>query len=171
MNNRIEIVPAAKFSTLYYRDRLCDILKREDLDLFVDDCLLFWPHHLEAFETGFSNGHKKEGAVRYKLYKIRVPSSNILPVYEASQSSDPEPIAPFRGIVTIDKVVVARPGGLTKDEILSDGFRGKTDMVIDMRQHYPDLKIDSWLTLYKLSNYNPKPTKKEVKRVLEASKI
>jgi len=141
-----------------------EFLKRQGYPVSVDKMLLFWEHHFEAFETGYPNGYKKEGTIRYKQGMIRLPFGNKLLVYESKEFEEGKQP---RGIATIESVVITRLKGLTEEEWLKDGFVSQEDLLEQMRGYYPDLSLYSWVSLYKFKKYNPKPSKKEIKKLLD----
>jgi len=162
--------PPTKVRTLDESEKLekyNEFFTRQGYPISIDRMLLFWEHHFKAFETGYPNGYKKERTIRYKEGMIRFPFGNQLPVYETKEFKEGKPP---RGIATIDCVVVSRLVGLTEEEWLKDGFVSQEDMLNQIREYYPDLELYSWLSLYKFTNYNPNPSKKEIKKLLDIIK-
>jgi len=136
----------------------------------VDRMLLFWPHHFESFEHGYDNGYKKQGTLRYKKDHIRVPFGMQLPVFESQEFKEGK--LP-RGIATIEYVVACPLNAITEEELLMDGFENKEDLLWQMTEmegrYYADLTPDSMVSYYKFKDYNPRPSKKELIKVLEAT--
>lgn len=129
----------------------------------IDDKLLFWEHHFPAFEKGYPNGCKKTGTIRYKKDHIRLPFGVKLPVYETKEFNAG---LPPRGIVTLEYVVACQLNEITEDEWLHDGFISQENLFEGMKIYYPEIIPESLVSQYKFKNYDPKPSRKELKRLL-----
>ncbi|MBW2991365.1 hypothetical protein KY348_06725 [Candidatus Woesearchaeota archaeon] len=138
----------------------------------IDKMLLFWEHHFDAFEVGYPNGHKKEGSLRYKKNFVRLPFGKKLLAYEINEFKAENPP---RGIVTIGYVAVSPLNQITQEELLSDGFENKQDLLWQMtkmeERYYKDCTPESIVSYYKFEDYNPNPSEKEVKELLEAKLV
>lgn len=136
-------------------NRLESEVKKQGFNLHVDKYIIFWPHHFDAFEGSFPNGHKKEGSIRYKPGHIRVPmGKNLL----AFTNDEFNLNLPPRGIITIDYAVTCTLPEITEEEYLSDGFENQKDLFFQMTKmkmrYYTDLTLKKPVSYYKISNFN-----------------
>lgn len=148
-------------------ERLKQVFKSHNKEVYVDRKLLFWEHHFEAFETCYPNGHRKEGSIRYIKDMVRVPFGAKLPVFESEEYKQK---TPPRGIATIDYVIYCRLDELTQGEWLRDGFISPDEIIESMQTYYPDINSESMVSYYKFAKYNPHPSKKELESVLKITK-
>jgi hypothetical protein len=151
--NTIELVLPLKFKEIFDNNLT-----------FIDNKLLFWEHHFDAFVNGYPNGYKKTGTIRHKPGHIRLPFGNRLPVYatkEYERGEDP------RGIATIDYVVACQLNELTEDEWLHDGFKNQEEIFESMKSYYPGIKPDSLISYYHFKEYDSNPSRLEIKRLLK----
>jgi len=143
--NIIELVLPLHFREIFDNNRT-----------FIDNKLLFWEHHFPHMESG-----EKTGTTRYKSGQIRVPFGNRLPVYETKEFERGEKP---RGIVTIDYVVACQLKELTEEE---RGFVSQEELFEGMKSYYSDIKPGSLISYYKFKEYNPAPSRREIKRLLK----
>ena len=166
MTRRIILKPTRLNEEKKIRE-LSEYYRKRNKLLQIDDKLLFWEHHFEAFETGYPNGYKKIGTIRYRKGHIRVPFGMKLPVFETQEYRDEKPP---RGIATIDYVVACHLYEVAEGEWLHDGFTSQEDLFEQMKAYYPMLTPESVVSYYKFKDYNSNPSEQEVKELLEIFK-
>jgi hypothetical protein len=120
--------------------------------IHIDKHLLFWEHHFPALEKGYPNGYKKTGTIRYKPGHIRMPMGNKLEVFETEEFKKG---MPARGIVTIDLVVACELKDITEQEWLHDGFISQEEVLLGMKEYYPDITPESVVSHYHFKKYMP----------------
>jgi hypothetical protein len=168
LDQRYTIMRPREDNESEYIQRLADFWGRRGLQIAIDKNLLFWPHHFEAFEHGYPNGHIKGGTIRFKQGCIRVPFGKRLPVYESTEFKQN---LPPRGIVTIDYVSAAPLCLVIEQEWLRDGFESKEDLLWQMAEYpgryYKELTRYSPVSFYNFESYDPAPSQEEFKELLE----
>jgi hypothetical protein len=142
--------------------------QRRGLEVYIDKMLLIQGEdHFLHFKEPYANGYTKQGTIRYRQNKVRLPFGAKLPVYESNEYQEGK--SP-RGIIIIGSVVRAPLNELSMDEILMDGFNSKGEMLWDMTKNpnrcYKDLKPYSEVSYYYFKEYNPKPSNKELQILL-----
>ena len=113
---------------------------------FIDNILLFEKQHFNEkdFAT-YDSGEKKQATLRYRPGQIRIPSRNILEVYETSEFEKGK--VP-RGLVEIDTIIISPIQELTEEELRKDGYVSTEQAIKSMQKYYPDLTKDSVVSLY-----------------------
>ncbi|MBI4141540.1 hypothetical protein HY484_01290 [Candidatus Woesearchaeota archaeon] len=149
----------------FFQELIREIGRIDNPQFYTDTKLLFWAQHFDGkkFAT-YETGYQKGGTIRFMEGKIRLPADNKLAVYETEEhKAGKKP----RGIVTVPSFLVASLERLTEEELNKDGFTSAEDALRNMRSYYPTIKPWSIISYYVFGEYNSKPTKKEIEKVLK----
>ncbi|MBN1792188.1 hypothetical protein JW826_00675 [Candidatus Woesearchaeota archaeon] len=127
-----------------------------DLRIFVDDLLNFPPASFEPSGLDFApyaTGARRRGVFRFLDERLLIPKYRIIPVYAYNAGSEGG-LEPFpRGLLNIDRLVIAHPVDFTQEELKKGGFSSWQDLVLGMKKDYPHPlpSHDSVMSYYSIS--------------------
>lgn len=93
---------------------------------------------------------RKVTTIRFREGALEVPVSDELPLF-ATTTCMPGAHSRLDGHVRISGVRYARFGALTLEDAVRDGFPSLPDLRLALQEIYPDLRPDSWVTVYAIA--------------------
>ncbi len=100
----------------------------------IDSALLLYDKFVLLVQEG-----KKKATVRYVKDMIRIPESNILPLYETKPED--KDYKKLIGQISIDKLIIKKIEELTEQDGINDGFSGKDELIRVIKNIYGDISL------------------------------
>jgi hypothetical protein len=140
--------------------------------LHIDRGLLFLETYLEQLgKTDFS--HPKEGDVtgiiRHEPGKICMPFGIKLPIYELWLDMMGNGVR-NKGIMTIGSADYFTLEAITQEDLAKAGFKSVDEILSKFQLNSQNVAPDEFFSLYNFAGYNPKPSKREFRKLEKISK-
>jgi hypothetical protein len=119
-------------------------MRKENLSYSYDTSLKFNPEYVESIVSG-----KKQTTIRYSENKIRLPKRRIIPLYNSNKGICNEKSLICEAEITNFKVCKFK--SLNFEDAINDGFKTKELLINTLRQIYPQILDEDFITIYSFS--------------------